>query len=285
MLTPIYINNKNTRKYLRFIEWKAILRLVYDTDNTLMLERFPDYAEELSNWNKKYTAYIGRNSNSPKARALNTIYLDLLNNKIADLNDFYQRLRVEFVYFKPDKVLEVKINHSTKASGTLKAYADKRAVLVGDNMLVGLILKNAVALANTNYTPAFLWEVVNSLALEYYHRPPKYEELSVLQGILTKKVNLMEKSITMPEAIILRHPIKKLAKNSYHLYGLFKLQCEVGDTWELPLAELAKAQLGVGKPVALEALDLLLKMKLIEISEPKQQEAVGLKTVVYKRLK
>ena len=152
-------------------------------------------------------------------------------------------------------------------------------------MLVYLIIKNAIALANTNYSPAVLLEVFNTLVFKNYKGQLTKEILTILWGIFTEKVNTMEKSITRPEATILRHPIKKLAKNTYHLYGLFKLQCEIGDTWELSLTELTKEQLGVGKPAALEAVDLLIKLKLIEISELGNQRAVNDRATIYKRLK
>jgi hypothetical protein len=285
MVSSKYINKKNARKYLRFVEWKAILRLVFDTDNTRMSEAFPDQAGEVFNWHDKYIIYIQRNANSPKARALHAIYLDLLNNKILNLDEFYLRLRAEFTYPKLGKTRKNKTTSSVENSETNQFHITKGLTFVDNKMLVYLIIKNAIALANTNYSPAVLLEVFNTLVFKNYKGQLTKEILTILRGIFTKKVNAMEKSITRPEATILRHPIKKLAKNTYHLYGLFKLQCEVGDTWELPLTELTKEQLGVGKPAALEAVDLLIKLKLIEILEPKKQQAVDAKATVYKRLK
>jgi hypothetical protein len=285
MVSSKYINKKNARKYLRFVEWKAILRLVFDTDNTRMSEAFPDQAGEVFNWHDKYIIYIQRNANSPKARALHAIYLDLLNNKILNLDEFYLRLRAEFTYPKLGKTLKNKTTSSVENSETNQFHITKGLTFVDNKMLVYLIIKNAIALANTNYSPAVLLEVFNTLVFKNYKGQLTKEILTILRGIFTEKVNAMEKSITRPEATILRHPIKKLAKNTYHLYGLFKLQCEVGDTWELPLTELTKEQLGVGKPAALEAVDLLIKLKLIEILEPKKQQAVDAKATVYKRLK
>jgi hypothetical protein len=285
MVSSKYINKKNARKYLRFVEWKAILRLVFDTDNTRMSEAFPDQAGEVFNWHDKYIIYIQRNANSPKARALHAIYLDLLNNKILNLDEFYLRLRAEFTYPKLGKTRKNKTTSSVENSETNQFHITKGLTFVDNKMLVYLIIKNAIALANTNYSPAVLLEVFNTLVFKNYKGQLTKEILTILWGIFTEKVNTMEKSITRPEATILRHPIKKLAKNTYHLYGLFKLQCEVGDTWELPLTELTKEQLGVGKPAALEAVDLLIKLKLIEILEPKKQQAVDAKATVYKRLK
>jgi hypothetical protein len=285
MVSSKYINKKNARKYLRFVEWKAILRLVFDTDNTRMSEAFPDQAGEVFNWHDKYIIYIQRNANSPKARALHAIYLDLLNNKILNLDEFYLRLRAEFTYPKLGKTRKNKTTSSVENSETNQFHITKGLTFVDNKMLVYLIIKNAIALANTNYSPAVLLEVFNTLVFKNYKGQLTKEILTILRGIFTEKVNAMEKSITRPEATILRHPIKKLAKNTYHLYGLFKLQCEVGDTWELPLTELTKEQLGVGKPAALEAVDLLIKLKLIEILEPKKQQAVDAKATVYKRLK
>ena len=93
----------------------------------------------------------------------------------------------------------------------------------------------------------------------------------------------MEKSITRAEALILRNSDKKLAKDAYHLYGLFKLRCEVGDTWTLSQTELAKEKLGVGKPAALKAVDLLIKLKLIEIFEQVTVVSTEAQATVYRR--
>ena len=285
MVSSKYIDNRNARKYLRFVEWKAILRLVYDTDNAKMSEAFPDHATAVFDWYDKYNIYIQRNPNSPKSRALHAIYLDLLNNKILNLDEFYLRLRADFMYPKLGKALKDKPNSSVESFGTNKFYTKKEITLVDNDMLIHLILKNAIALANTNYSAVVLPEVVNTLIFENYEGQLTKKALTILRKIFTEKVKAMEKSITRPEATILRHPIKKLAKNTYHLYGLFKLQCEIGDTWELSLTELTKEQLGVGKPAALEAVDLLIKLKLIEISEPKKQQAADARATVYKRLR
>ena len=75
-----------------------------------------------------------------------------------------------------------------------------------------------------------------------------------------------------------------MAKDAYHLYGLFKLRCEVGDTWDLHQAELTK-ELGRGKEKALAAAKLLGKLKLIEITEQGKQGKVDPRATIYKRLR
>lgn len=285
MVLSKYIHNINARKYLRFIEWTAFLRLVYDTDNTRMSVIFPEYTAKVFDWHNSYTNYVKRNAYSPKARALQIIYLDLLNNKIADLDEFYIRLVAALMIRKLGKVSKNITNVSANSLETSRSYQKKGLASKDNNMLVHLMLEKAVVFANTNYTLTELSEVVNTLVLEHYKSQLTRGELAVLQRTFTKKVNAMEKSITRPEATILRHPLKKLAKNTYHLYGLFKLECQVGDTWELPLTKLTKEQLCVGKPAALEAVDLLIKLKLIEICKPGKQQVTDPRATVYKRLK
>ena len=285
MVKSKYIDNINARKYLRFVEWKAILRLEYGTDDAMMSDAFPAYAGEIFNWQEKYNTYIKRNANGLKASALHIIYLDLLNNKIADLDVFYLRLGAEFINYKSGKAFKDGPNGLSKMSDGNQSYVGKGPASVDNDTLLYFIQKAAVSFANTNYTPTLSPEVVKALASESCEVQLTHEGLKVLYGIFTKKVNAMEKSITKPEATILRHPIKRLAKNTYHLYGLFKLHCEVGDTWELPLAELTKEQLGVGKPAALAAVDFLIKLKLIEISEPGNRRTVNGGATTYKRLK
>jgi hypothetical protein len=68
------------------------------------------------------------------------------------------------------------------------------------------------------------------------------------------------------------------------LYGLFKLKCEIGDTWALGQQELCK-ELSVGRPKALAAANLLVKLKLIAVSEQGKRGTVMGKATIYKRLK
>ena len=83
---------------------------------------------------------------------------------------------------------------------------------------------------------------------------------------------------------ILRNSDKKLARDTFYLYGLFKLRCEIGDTWALSQTELAKETLGVGRPAALNAVDLLIKLKLIEIFEQDSHVNSGTTATIYRRI-
>ena len=110
------------------------------------------------------------------------------------------------------------------------------------------------------------------------------KDLVTLKDIFVKKVNAMEKSITRAESLILRNSDKKLARDTFYLYGLFKLRCEIGDTWALSQTELAKETLGVGRPAALNAVDLLIKLKLIEIFEQDSHVNSGTMATIYRRI-
>jgi hypothetical protein len=63
-----------------------------------------------------------------------------------------------------------------------------------------------------------------------------------------------------------------------------KLNCEVGDTWELSQAKLLK-ELGAGKATALPAVKLLHKLGLIETYEKGKQGTVSPKATIYRRLR
>ena len=94
----------------------------------------------------------------------------------------------------------------------------------------------------------------------------------------------MEQSVSEGEAAILRTENKKLAKDAFHFYGLCKLNCEVGDTWEVSQAKLLK-ELGAGKATALPAVQLLHKLGLIETYEKGKQGTVNPKATIYRRLR
>ena len=142
----------------------------------------------------------------------------------------------------------------------------------------------AVRVAHTGVSEVQISELLQSLVSEHNSTALTDDEMDVLRSIFTRKVTAMEASLTAPEATILRHADKDVSKNAFHLYGLFKLKCETGDTWALGQQELCK-ELGVGRPKALAAANLLVKLKLIAVSEQGKRGTVMGKATIYKRLR
>ena len=279
-----YIDNINARAHLRFMEWQAVLRLTYHRDHTEMAQAFPEYIEVCDQWHEKYKTYIKRNPRRPRAVALNSIYLSLLNNKIKNLEEFYVRLSTEVTNLRTSKSRIRKAALDDKNYVTEFSFGTKIDSFENNNKIVNLVLKEAVELVHADYTKNELNSAFNDLALEFVEAQINKKELVALRDLFFKKVYAMEKSITRAEALILRNSDKKLAKDAYHLYGIFKLRCEVGDAWTLSQTELAREKLGVGKPAALKAVDLLIKLKLIEIIEQVTLVSAEAQATVYRRI-
>lgn len=279
-----YIYNANARAYLRFLEWQAVLRLMYFRDHTKMAQVFPEYLKISNEWHEKYKTYIKRNPKRLKAVALNSIYLSLLDNKIKNLDEFYLRLRKEVTHRRRSKSRAQEITLGEKRYVTQFSFGTKIENFKNDNRIINLVLKEAVDISHTDYTSTELNNAFNDLVIEYAKKQVSEKEVGVLKNLFVKKVAAMEKSITRVEALILRNPDKKLAKDAYHLYGLFRLRCEVGDSWTLSQTELSREKLGVGKPAALKAVDLLIKLKLIEIFEQVTLLNAEANATVYRRI-
>lgn len=284
LLSPKYITNVNARIYLRFIEWEAIRHLHFDTDGNCMADAFSEYSADAFKWPGNYNTYRERNPKNPTALALHGLYLSLLQGKVADLDEFYIRLRKEVTHRNREKALADSKNRQAKEATTKASYSEKEVTFIDNNRLVSVVKRAAVALAHTECTDAEVSEVMGRLVSKHHDGPHSEAEMVTLQEIFSKKAKAMELSISKGEADILRHSDKQLSKDAYHLYGLFKLRCEVGDTWALPQAELAKA-LGRGKEKALAASKLLEKLKLIETTEPGKQGKVDPRATIYKRLR
>ena len=251
-----YIDNDKARTYLRFVEWQAVLRLVYDRDNIKMVNAFPDYAQLTYEWQEKYKIYIKRNPKKIKAVALHSIYISLLDNKLKNLDEFYIRLRKEVTHRRINKN-QIQQEYQSGKNYTFQSFDEKQNnYLSRKNKLVNLLLSVAVDVANTDCNHTKLKEIAAVLVREYSEDQLPEKDLVTLKDIFVKKVNAMEKSITRAESLILRNSDKKLARDTFYLYGLFKLRCEIGDTWALSQTELAKETLGVGRPAALNAVDL-----------------------------
>ena len=283
-MKTLYITNKNAPHHLRFIEWTAYRYLVFNKDRRLIEEAFADSVGFAHiKWPQSYNLYRTKHSKDPAALALHELFLQIMDGSITNLDEFYHSLRTKVTHRKRGNALKDQVLRQAKQSATQQAYMDDGKAFVSNNKLISMTKKAAVRLAHTDVSEVQISELLQSLVSEYNPMALTSDEMDVLRSIFTRKVTAMEASLTAPEATILRHTDKDVSKNAFHLYGLFKLKCETGDTWALGQLELCK-ELGVGRPKALAAANLLVKLKLIAVSEQGKRGTVMGKTTIYKRL-
>ena len=284
MHETLYITNSNAKHHLRFMEWEAYRYLVFGKDRRLIQEAFGSIGTAWTRWSDTYQTYRKKNEKNPAAEALHDIHLKLVNGEIKTLDVFYDRLRGEVTHRKRGKALVAAKERQAKKSATREAYAAKGEAFVDNNRLVSMTMKAAVASVHTGIVEPLITEILEGLISQCSKVPLSANEMKTLRSIFTKKRTAMEQSISEGEAAILRNHNKKLAKDAFHLYGLCKLNCEVGDTWELSQAKLLK-ELGAGKATALPAVKLLHKLGLIETYEKGKQGTVNPKATIYRRLR
>ena len=284
MRETLYITNSNAKHHLRFMEWEAYRYLVFGKDRRLIQEAFGSIGTAWTRWSDTYQTYRKKNEKNPAAEALHDIHLKLVNGEIKTLDVFYDRLRGEVTHRKRGKALVAAKERQAKKSATREAYAAKGEAFVDNNRLVSMTMKAAVASVHTDIGEPLITELLERLVSQCSKVPLSANEMKTLRSIFTKKRTAMEQSISEGEAAILRNHNKKLAKDAFHLYGLCKLNCEVGDTWELSQAKLLK-ELGAGKATALPAVKLLHKLGLIETYEKGKQGTVNPKATIYRRLR
>ena len=284
MREALYITNTNAKHYLRFIEWEAYRYLVFGKDRRLIQEAFGSIGTAWTKWSDNYQTYRKKNQKNPAAEALHDIHLKLVNGEIKTLDVFYDRLRGEVTHRKRGKALVAAKERQAKKAATKEAYAAKGEAFIDNNRLVSRTMRAAVTSAHTGIGEPLITELLEGLVSHCSKVPLSADEMKALRSIFTKKRTAMEQSISEGEAAILRNDNKKLAKDAFHLYGLCKLNCEVGDTWELSQAKLLK-ELGAGKATALPAVKLLHKLGLIETYEKGKQGTVSPKATIYRRLR
>jgi len=284
MHETLYITNSNAKHHLRFIEWEAYRYLVFGKDRRRIQEAFGSIGTSWTRWSDNYQTYRKRNQKNPAAKALHDIHLKLVNGEIETLDVFYDRLRGEVTHRKLGKALVAAKERQAKKAATKEAYAAKGEAFIDNNRLVSMTMKAAVASVHTGIGEPLITELLEGLVSQCSKVPLSEDEMKTLRSIFTKKRTAMEQSISEGEAAILRNDNKKLAKDAFHLYGLCKLNCEVGDTWELSQAKLLK-ELGAGKATALPAVKLLHKLGLIETYEKGKQGTVNPKATIYRRLR
>ena len=284
MRETLYITNSNAKHHLRFMEWEAYRYLVFGKDRRLIQEAFGSIGTSWTRWSDNYQTYRKKNQKNPAAEALHDIHLKLVNGEIKTLDVFYDRLRGEVTHRKRGKALVAAKERQAKKAATKEAYAAKGEAFIDNNRLVSMTMKAAVASVHTGIGEPLITEILEGLVSQCSKVPLSEEEMKTLRSIFTKKRTAMEQSISEGEAAILRNDNKKLAKDAFHLYGLCKLNCEVGDTWELSQAKLLK-ELGAGKATALPAVKLLHKLGLIETYEKGKQGTVNPRATIYRRLR
>jgi len=284
MRETLYITNSNAKHHLRFIEWEAYRYLVFGKDLRLIQEAFGSIGTSWTRWSDNYQTYRKKNQKNPAAEALHDIHLALVNGEVKTLDVFYDRLRGEVTHRKRGKALVAAKERQAKKAATKEAYAAKGEAFIDNNRLVSMTMKAAVASVHTGMGEPLITELLEGLVSQCSKVPLSANEMKTLRSIFTKKRTAMEQSISEGEAAILRNDNKKLAKDAFHLYGLCKLNCEVGDTWELSQAKLLK-ELGAGKATALPAVKLLHKLGLIETYEKGKQGTVNPKATIYRRLR
>ena len=284
MRETLYITNSNAKHHLRFIEWEAYRYLVFGKDRRLIQEACGSIGTSWTRWSDNYQTYRKRNQKNPAAEALHDIHLKLVNGEIKALDVFYDRLRGEVTHRKRGKALVAAKERQAKKAATKEAYAAKGEAFIDNNRLVSMTMKAAVASVHTGIGEPLITELLEGLVSQCSKMPLSEDEMKTLRSIFAKKRTAMEQSISEGEAAILRNDNKKLAKDAFHLYGLCKLNCEVGDTWELSQAKLLK-ELGAGKATALPAVKLLHKLGLIETYEKGKQGTVSPKATIYRRLR
>lgn len=284
MRETLYITNSNAKHHLRFIEWEAYRYLVFGKDRRLIQEAFGSIGTAWTKWSDNYQTYRKKNQKNPAAKALHDIHLKLVSGEIKALDVFYDRLRGEVTHRKRGKALVSAKERQAKKASTKEAYAAKGEAFIDNNRLVSMTMKAAVASVHTGMGEPLITELLEGLVSQCSKVPLSANEMKTLRSIFTKKRTAMEQSISEGEAAILRNDNKKLAKDAFHLYGLCKLNCEVGDTWELSQAKLLK-ELGAGKATALPAVKLLHKLGLIETYEKGKQGTVNPKATIYRRLR
>jgi len=284
MRETLYIANSNAKHHLRFMEWEAYRYLVFGKDRRLIQEAFGSIGTAWTKWSDNYQTYRKKNQKNPAAEALNDIHIKLVNGEIETLDVFYDRLRGEVTHRKLGKALVAAKERQAKKAATKEAYAAKGEAFIDNNRLVSMTMKAAVASVHTGIGEPLITDLLEGLVSQCSKVPLSEDEMKTLRSIFAKKRTAMEQSISEGEAAILRNDNKKLAKDAFHLYGLCKLNCEVGDTWELSQAKLLK-ELGAGKATALPAVKLLHKLGLIETYEKGKQGTVSPKATIYRRLR
>ena len=234
-------------------------------------------------WLDQFNIYK-RKKNDVYAQAFVTLYDDLVDGKVSNLDEFYARFNK---LLKPKRGKAAKLQKRTNAG--MRGAIERAGVEAIDNpKLFKAIHRLAAKLSHTRTAVTEINDLLDALITEHHPQTLSNKQRNDLHQRLLDKIQIMEQQISEVEAKLLRMRDKagkpdKIAANAYHLYGIVKMEVAVGETIGHNVREWAE-RVPFGTNAITKTLSLLVNLGALEQVEPAKQNSYQGKTAIYKRL-
>ena len=234
-------------------------------------------------WLNQFELYK-RKKNDVLAQAFVTLYDDVVQRKVSNLDEFYARFNK---LLKPKRGRAAKLQKRTNAG--IRGAIERAGVEAIDNPnLFKAIHRLAAKLSHTRTADTEINDLLDALIKQHHLHSLSNKQRNDLHQRLLDKIAIMEQQISEVEAKLLRMRDKagkpdKIAAKAYHLYGLVKLEVAVGETIGHNVREWAE-RVPFGPNAITEPLAMLVKFGALEEVEAAKQNSYQGKTAIYKRL-
>lgn len=266
--------------YIEFVAHKLVGGLKVDLEFLNTYTYVPFYQDK---WLDQFNIYR-RKKNDVLAQAFVTLYDDVVQRKVSNLDEFYARFNK---LLKPKRGRAAKLQKRTNAG--IRGAIERAGVEAIDNPhLFKAIHRLATKLSHTRTADTEINDLLDALIQEHHPHVLSNKQRDDLHLRLLDKIETMEQQIGEVEAKLLRMRDKagkpdKVAFHAYQLYGIVKLEVAVGETVGHNVREWADL-VPFGPNAITEPLKMLVKLGVLEEVEAAKQNSYQGKTTIYKRL-
>ena len=280
---PKFLDPKQTQHYaFSHVELLAYIVLDGLKLNSAFYTQYPHVLYKQDEWNTQYKLFQ-RKLQDRNAQALVKLCEDIQSKKLSSLDEFYSRFNV-LLNPKRGKALKAQKRRNAGMLGAIESAGDEA---VNNRELFKAIYRYAVSVSHTGATTATLDMALSDIIKEHHNHPLSNSQRNALFKRLQQKIVEMEQQVSEIEARLLKSRIKgkadKVAFNAYTLYSVIKLHAAVGDTVGMSQEGWA-ASVPFGEKAIQPALDLLVKLKVLEVIEKAKATSFAGKATIYKRL-
>ena len=280
---PKFLDPKQTQHYaFSHVELLAYIVLDGLKLNSAFYTQYPHVLYKQDEWNTQYKLFQ-RKLQDRNAQALVKLCEDIQSKKLSSLDEFYSRFNV-LLNPKRGKALKAQKRRNARMLGAIESAGDEA---VNNRELFKAIYRYAVSVSHTGATTATLDMALSDIIKEHHNHPLSNSQRNALFKRLQQKIVEMEQQVSEIEARLLNSRIKgkadKVAFNAYTLYSVIKLHAAVGDTVGMSQEGWA-ASVPFGEKAIQPALDLLVKLKVLEVIEKAKATSFAGKATIYKRL-
>lgn len=254
-------------KAIRFIEYHALKKLVYDSSHKKLCEAHPEFEGRWPHWQDYYNSRAHKKQKELMSKIMTGVY--------STIEDFYEDVKK---LLKP--TLKGKALRDKKKRTAQKKYQEIKLgdAYIDNDELISKAKELALKLADCGADEGTIIMKVNVLAELYaWHAPLSAPQMENLIDFVKSKIYKRHESDRIEAKIL-----DTQNKNLYYMYGQIKRKTNVGDTIELGLT--SASELGsCSRSDVKSILSQLEKLNFLTCIQRGKQGSQTFRSSIYRR--